>query len=420
VIRDTGACGQHTRKLDCGTRRNALTSSLASWLPRFTAPLELHMSDKAKLLRVLIATPLGFRGRGGIDRQNDFIIERVNNSSEFHIRVERLVTRGNGSIIWSPIFLIVGVIQLTIAACRRDVDLLHISLALKGSLYRKLIVAAFSRICKVPYLIHVHGAGLEEFWPSRGHLLRNATDNMFNESAAIIVLNSFWLKFISNRLPECKNKIYLLPNATPAVPAGPDRSADAPVQISFLGELGRRKGTPQLVAALAMLTSCLDWKTTIAGDGDIEGTRHEVQALNLANRVDIPGWLNSVQVAELLRRTDVLVLPSFDEILPMSILEAFSYGIPVVTTPVGAIPDAVQNGRNGLLVPPGDVGALANALKCLIDNPDMRRRLGAAARQDHQARFEVGAYVDRLIEIWREVTGTPDARHGHSARSLLR
>lgn len=362
------------------------------------------MSLKPRPLRILMATPLGFRGRGGIDRQNDFIIERVNNCPELDIKVERIVTRGNGSIVWSPIFLIFGLIQLTVAAWRKDVDLLHICLALKGSLYRKLIISALSRICKVPYLIHVHGAGLEEFWPSRGRYLRNATDRMFNESAAIIVLNSIWFKFISDRLPTCKSKVYLLPNATPAVPARPYRPTNTPVQISFLGELGLRKGAPQLVGALAMLTNCGNWTSTIAGNGDVEGVRRKVQELGLANRVDVPGWLSSIQTAELLRQTDIFVLPSFNEILPMSILEAFSYGIPVVATPVGAIPDAIRNGHNGLLVPPGDVEALANALKCLIDSPNLRRRLGAAARYDHQARFELRAYVDRLIEIWRDVT----------------
>jgi glycosyltransferase involved in cell wall biosynthesis len=86
----------------------------------------------------------------------------------------------------------------------------------------------------------------------------------------------------------------------------------------------------------------------------------------------------------------------------MTILEAFAQGIPVVATPVGVVPDVVVQNVNGLLVQPGDVHALADALAELIDNPALRQRLGASARRDHAARYEMNDYLSRLAKIWRQ------------------
>jgi Glycosyl transferases group 1 len=89
-------------------------------------------------------------------------------------------------------------------------------------------------------------------------------------------------------------------------------------------------------------------------------------------------------------------------------------GIPVVTTPVAAITEVVEHERNGLLVPVGDIGALANALRRLVENRDLRERLGRAARDDHARAHDIRAYAARLMDLWRDVATrratTPEAR----------
>jgi glycosyltransferase involved in cell wall biosynthesis len=102
-----------------------------------------------------------------------------------------------------------------------------------------------------------------------------------------------------------------------------------------------------------------------------------------------------------LSKTDIFVLPSFAENLPMSILEAFARGIAVIATPVGAVPEVVDHGRNGLIVQAGNINELAAALELLISDGELRRRLGAGARQDHAKRFEIGGYLTELVQIWR-------------------
>ena len=103
-----------------------------------------------------------------------------------------------------------------------------------------------------------------------------------------------------------------------------------------------------------------------------------------------------------LQQTDILTLPSFVESLPMAVIEAFAYGVAVVATPVGAVPEVVTHERNGLLVPVGDAAALADALNRLIEDGALRRRLGDAARRDHAERYEINTYTRRLALVWQK------------------
>ena len=141
---------------------------------------------------------------------------------------------------------------------------------------------------------------------------------------------------------------------------------------------------------------------TIAGSGEIQQTREQARRLGIVDRVELPGWLGPSETAALLQRTDILALPSFVESLPMVVIEAFAYGVAVVATPVGAVPEVIAHDRNGLLVPVGDVEALADALNQLLEDGALRRRLGDAARRDHAERYEINNYITRLASIWRK------------------
>ncbi len=353
-------------------------------------------------LRVLLATPLGKGGRGGIDRLNDAILDVLAAEPDGSFAVERLVTRGQGNLLHGQFVFARALWQLFRAARRGQVDLLHICLAIRGSAYRKTFLAACARRLRVPYLVHVHGGNFEQFWSGTNSRLRRALDRMFLGSAGIIVLAKSYERIFTDRLPPTAGRIIVLPNASGAADAEQEGAADGRVRITFLGEVGRRKGTPQLVEALGRLKGRTDWTATIAGNGDVDATRARVEQLGIAERVEVPGWLGPAATADLLRRTDVFVLPSTSENLPMSIIEAFAHGIAVIATPVGCVGELVEDGRNGLLVPVGNVEVLTDAIRRLIENPALRLSLGQAAREDHAARYEIHGYVRRLVDIWKD------------------
>jgi glycosyltransferase involved in cell wall biosynthesis len=303
-------------------------------------------------------------------------------------------------LIWAPFIFGWALIRFWTAKRRGEVDVLHINLAAGGSAFRKAFLARVARRLEVPYVVHLHGSRFHQFWSSAGPYFRKQVNRMFAESAAIIVLGSYWSKLVKDHVLEVENKIVVLPNATAPIRVARTSTTDGRARISFLGELGQRKGTPQLVEALGRLAGRQDWTATIAGNGQVPETIARIVQLGIEDRVKVPGWLDSSATNNVLRETDIFVLPSFAENLPMSILEAFAFGIAVIATPVGAVPDVINHEYNGLLVPAGNVDALTDALLRLIEDAKLREFLGAAAKREHSKRYQIDAYITRLSDIW--------------------
>lgn len=351
-------------------------------------------------LRILIVTPYGRNGQGGIDRLNDSILDNVPKQPG-NVTVDCLVTRGKHGLLLAQFIFFYALVRLVIASALGKTDLLHIHLSNSGSSYRKGVLGALARLLGIPYVVHLHGVDFGEFWANANWFLRTLIDRLFLHSTKIIVMGRYWSDVITDRLPETDGKIVILPNATRAAEFEQPHYDGAQTRITFLGQLGQRKGTPLLIDALGRLSRRDDWVAVIAGDGQVDEARESVRNLQVADRVSIPGWLGVDKRNGLLRSTDILVLPSFAENQPMVILEAFAQGVAVISTPVGAIPEVIQDGKNGLLVPTGDVDALTSAIERLLENPGLRKEFGAAAKRDHAARYEIGAYIRRLVAIWR-------------------
>lgn len=356
--------------------------------------------NQTRRLNVCVFTPLGLYGRGGIDRLMDKL--RIALHTRTDVKVVFVATRGQWHIALSPVFLAIAIARIVVFKVFRNIDIAHINLSGRGSTYRKLIIAWVLRTFRIPYVVHLHDGDFQAFWENSPRWLDSALRNLFSRSARVIVLGSIWAELIRRKVPAAVNRTTILFNATPAVPLSRYPVArNAPVKLLFLGKLGKQKGVPQFVCALERLASEPGWFAILAGDGEISQTRDDVAHRGLCERVSIPGWVDASDVEILLREADILVLPSFAENLPMSVVEAFAYGIAVVCTPVGALPDIVENERTGLLVEPGNVDELTQAVQRLLRDPDLRNRLGINARMLHKASLEINTYVENLATIWK-------------------
>ena len=386
----------------------------------------MSASGAERSLRLLVLTPLGQNGAGGIDRMWDKVRVDLQRRSGDGVSVEFLTTRGPhagrvGTYAWGVYFFLAAFLSAAAKMALRRVDVLHVSLASGGSTVRKLHFVALAQLFRVPYVIHLRGGGFRDYWNTRSVPMTKVIDRMFDRARGIVVLGSFWSKVVTDRRPKLAERIVVLPNATARCPRrSAIRDPSSPVSILYLGRLERAKGIPELIEALSRLVQTPGWVAAIVGDGDIVEARAAVARAGLDGLVELPGWLDSDGVEERLNTADILVLPSFHEGLPNAVVEAFSHGLAVVTTPVGALPDIVKDEVTGLLVQPGSVDSLASALARLIDDEPLRRRLGENARLVHYEKLNLDGYVDRLIQIWRTAATDRGARVRPYAQRRIR
>ena len=134
----------------------------------------------------------------------------------------------------------------------------------------------------------------------------------------------------------------------------------------------------------------------LPGDGEIDEVKALIEQRGLQEVIEVPGWVSGAAQDALWNRTDVYTLPSYNEGLPGSVLEAMSAGLPCVSTPVGGIPEAVRDGETGYLVEPGDVDGLAQALATLVADETLRLRMGEAGLALLESKFDIDKIVDQV------------------------
>ena len=138
------------------------------------------------------------------------------------------------------------------------------------------------------------------------------------------------------------------------------------------------------------------------GDGpDRAGLEARIRSLNLSAQVSVEGWRNQAEVRQFYRQADIFALASFAEGVPVVLMEAMAMQIPCVATRITGVPELIRDGIDGLLVTPSDPVELAGAIARLIDDVDLRRRLGAAGRARVQGKYHLATNVGHLADIFR-------------------
>lgn len=287
----------------------------------------------------------------------------------------------------------------------KKVDLVHIHCADGGSVLRKAIVALTAILFRRPVVMHVH-AELDLTYKALPAIAQITLRSVFQHCSQFILLSQSMQAFYMNQLDLDEEKIVILPNPIelPELLLDHFPALNETVQelaILFLGRISRSKGVFDLIRAFSHLSEPpqRSLRLLLAGDGDIEQGKILVEQLQLVDRVNFLGWINDDQRNKLLSQAGMFVLPSYTEQLPMSILEAMAWGVPVITCPVGGIPDVIVTGENGLLVPPGDVQQLSAAMQSLVDDPFLGRALALKARQ-RVTDFDVKHYIAKLEKIY--------------------
>ncbi len=356
------------------------------------------MTKQVPLRVVVVGPPL--TASGGIGRVMSYALEALGNA-DLQIRV--LDTRGLNSSPWLSVLpLLRSCATLVWLAVRGRVDVAHVNISSHGSALRKGVVVRVCHLARIPIVLHLHASSFPEFFAPLPQWAQRWVRSTFVRAARVIVLAQFWRRYATEVLGVPPDRVTVIPNATPGAAANiSSRFAGETMHLVFVGRLGERKGLPELLSALSdpRLRDGA-WRATIAGDGDVEGFRFRAAELGIADRVTFVGWIETLEVGQLLAQAHVLVLPSHAEGLPMSVLESFAAGVPVVCTPVGGLAEIISDGLNGLLVSPGDAGGLADAILRLLQDEPLRGRLAAAARATWRRDHSIDQYARRLVVEW--------------------
>ena len=294
-------------------------------------------------------------------------------------------------------------------------DICYLTISSKGAgFYKDALIVLFVRLFGIKRVFHFHNKGVRI---NQGRVLDNLLYSLVFKSADVILLSKYLYPDVHKYVPE--NRVHYCPNGIPGVqvesrkPKVESKSGEhslappgAP-QILFLSHLIESKGVFVLVEALKIIKErgqtfhC----TMIGGEGDVteDQMREKIEESGLKGYVDLVGKKYGEEKRVAFEQADIFVHPTYNDCLPLVLLEAMQHSLPIVSTPEGAIPDVVEDGVSGFLVAQRDVGALANKLEVLIKDPDLRQRMGAAGRARYEAQFTLDRFERRIVEILTQV-----------------
>jgi glycosyltransferase involved in cell wall biosynthesis len=183
-----------------------------------------------------------------------------------------------------------------------------------------------------------------------------------------------------------------------------EHKSGLPTQIVFLGLIGPRKGLFDLLIVFERLVDeGYNIRLSIGGNGDVAKLKEHISLPKLKNRVDYLGWIDEAQKCQLLSGCDIFTLPSYGEGMPVSILEAMAYGLAVISTPVGGIPELVDDGMTGYLVTPGDLESLYEKLKTLIEQQELRVKMGRKGRKKVENEFDIKRNYRAISDLYDQL-----------------
>ena len=281
----------------------------------------------------------------------------------------------------------------------RKIRIVHIHTAAGRSFDKHGYYAWLARLMGRKVILHSHASRVKVWYEGLSERHQRRVRRMLSKLDRLIVLSSSWRDFFVS-IGVSPEKVSIVNNITE--PAGREkvaRAAGGPVRLLFLGEIGPRKGVFDLLQAMAHLQGAAPGKARleIGGNKNEAALEEAIRTQGLEDCVHFNGFVTGDLKKELLSRADVFVLPSYHEGLPVSILEAMSYGCAIISTPVGGIPEVVR--ENGILVRPGDVEGIAAAIaRC--EEESVCRRMGLSSLEIVKDYYPeaVMAHLKRIYE----------------------
>lgn len=335
--------------------------------------------------------------KGGVSRVSNLMIDGNNTDYEIIFRP----TMNDKSLLGrlTHFFARIALFPYERLVIRPDIVHIHFSHSL--STWRKLLISTIWRNSGTPVILHAHSSDYRDYLPSLPWPLSYLAKRMVRKSDSLVVLSESWASFYSESCNMGRESIHVMEN--PIVKTEIVSRKDN--LILFSGRIGDRKGAFRLLEAWSEIDESIreGWKLILTGDGKISQAKSLVGQMSISESTSILGWIGDDELEDLMKKSSIFVLPSINEGLPMSLLNAMSSETAVITSPVGGIPEIVENRRNGILIDPMSIDILSKTISELILDSELRENLARKALESTEA-LDITTYMPKMKEIWDSVT----------------
>jgi glycosyltransferase involved in cell wall biosynthesis len=279
-------------------------------------------------------------------------------------------------------------------------DIIHVHFAVPTGPVAWLL----SRITGVPYVLTAHLGDIPGGVPNKTsgwfRWIYPFTPRLWQDAAQVVAVSEYSRQLALEHYPI---DIKVIPNGVNLQALNPgDIQISDPPQIVFAGRFMQQKNPVTLVRILAGLQN-LDWKCAMLGDGSLrEDVEQEIERNGLRDRFVIPGWVTPEEVIEYFSNSDILLMPSSSEGLPVVGVQALAMGLAIVASRVGGFVDIVDQGKNGFLYSQNDSEGMQSGLRELISDKETLLVFRRHSREFAQ-RFDISKVVDEYVQIFDEV-----------------
>jgi len=295
----------------------------------------------------------------------------------------------------------------------KRIRIVHICSASRGSFYRKSAIMLIAKIFKKKTIFHIHGSSFDVFY-NNGHPVRRFYMRRILDLADMpLVLSETWFAAISKMTKNRNVKTIHYYIDTSDFKLINKLKGDAPqFNIFTAGRLEQRKGTYDILKAVKLvLKEVPDAMFYLAGDGDIDKVAGICRKQGMEMNVHVLGWLDRPGLLDAFSKATIFLLPSYHEGLPIAIMEAMASGLPVISTKVGGIPEAIEDGINGFLINPGNVIDMSKKIVTLLKDKKLRDRMSMANIEKIDAVFSLDMTIRRFHEEYEYLLKTKTSGH---------
>lgn len=280
-------------------------------------------------------------------------------------------------------------------------DLIHFHLSEPVSAKRKKMLFDLAKIFKKKTIVHFHSFSPETTIKG-AH--REVYRYLFSNSDVVVVLSNYWKEAVNTEF-HLGDKVRVIYNPCPSIDYDTEYKKEK--SILYAGTLNQRKGYKDLISAFSLIApSFPDWKVVFAGNGEIEEGIQLSKEKGIEKQCVFLGWVSGEEKDKAYKEASFFCLPSYAEGFPMAVLDAWAYGLPVITTPVGGIPDIAKDGENLLLFEPGDVNKLSSCLERVILDVVLSRSLSEASLSLAKTTFNIDTINRQVGEIYDDLLRT--------------